>query len=150
MSRSHPVNTVSGVNYIVWRRTGLSFQWLTSSPDSQLFVPMVGRMRDARCRMVRRYKSAIRTGFGRVFITKFNRVWQCGRIFGRRGALKKWELNTGYMKINVVYLNNSLRRCWISERLLIKATKPHVVGNENGKAWRLDDVCSPYHKSYEG
>jgi hypothetical protein len=53
---------------------------------------MVGRIREARCKMARRYKSAIRTGFGRVFITKFNRVWKWGRIFGRRGALKKWEI----------------------------------------------------------
>ena len=76
------------------RRTGLSFQLLvTSSPDSQLSVPMVGRIREARCKMARRYKSAIRTGFGRVFITKFSRVWKWGRIFGRRGALKKRGLN---------------------------------------------------------
>ena len=77
------------------KRTGLSFQSLaTSSPDSQLFVPIVGRIREARCKMARRYKSAIRTGFGRVFMTKFSRVWIWGRIFGRRGALKMRGLNT--------------------------------------------------------
>lgn len=87
-----PLILFFNLHYVARTRTGLSFQLgLTSSSDSQLFAPMVGRIPEARCKMVRRYKSAMRTGFGRVFITKFNSVWKWGKILGRRGALEKWK-----------------------------------------------------------
>lgn len=48
----------------------------TPSSDSQVSAPMVGNIRDARCRMVRRYSNAMRTGFGNVLSTKFKNVWK--------------------------------------------------------------------------
>lgn len=60
----------------------------TPSSDSQLSAPMVGRMREAICRTVSRYKRATRTGFGSVFVTKLRRVWKWGRMLGRSGALR--------------------------------------------------------------
>lgn len=50
----------------------------TPPSDSQVSAPMVGKTRDARCKMVRRYNRAISTGFGKVFITKFSSVWKWG------------------------------------------------------------------------
>lgn len=37
----------------------------------------------------------------------------------------------------------------VSERLLVKATQPDVVGNEEGQARRLNDVRTPQHKPDE-
>jgi len=57
---------------------------------------MVGRIPEARWRIVSRYSKAMRTGFGSVLITKFSRVWIWGRIFGNKGAL---GINDASMKI---------------------------------------------------
>lgn len=48
----------------------------TPSSDSHVSAPMVGNIRDARCRIARRYSNAMRTGFGSVLSTKFKNVWK--------------------------------------------------------------------------
>jgi hypothetical protein len=48
---------------------------------------MVGKMREARCKMPSRYSRATSTGLGRVLVTKFTRACKRGSIFGRREAL---------------------------------------------------------------
>lgn len=46
----------------------------TPSSDSQLSAPIVGKILEARWRIVKRYNNAMRTGLGSVLITKLKRA----------------------------------------------------------------------------
>lgn len=54
--------------------TGRFSHGLSESSSLQLLAPMVGKIREAMCKMKSRYRSAIKTGFGNVLIRKLSSV----------------------------------------------------------------------------
>ncbi len=69
--------------------TGLSLHVSsTPSSDSQLSAPMVGRMREARCKMASRYRRAIRTGLGSVLMYEVEEFSGSGGGYWEEGRTK--------------------------------------------------------------
>lgn len=67
--------------------TGRPSQPSLGESTSHASAPMVGNMRDANWRIASLYRSATRTGFGRVFVIKLTSVCRWGRMLESSGAL---------------------------------------------------------------
>jgi len=105
-------------------RTGQSVDSSSTFSDSQVSAPIVGRIRDARCKILRRYSKAMSTGFGNVLIMKFNRVWRCGYMFGSKGTLSRMWINGKDTRT----MRNLLGRYRVGKGLLVETTEPYVIG----------------------
>lgn len=97
------------------------------SSGSQVSTPIVGIIRDARCKIVRRYSKAMSTGFGNVLIIKFSRVWKCGYMFGSKGTLSQMWINGKGTRT----MYNLLGSYWVGKGLLVKTTEPYIISQHD-------------------